>query len=83
MNDRSQNITRAIIQTILLLLIITYGISGLGITQFRIIEAVSFGLISKPLAFQLHDSLVIPFLVVLLLHIFFRPLARLLTKIKR
>jgi cytochrome b subunit of formate dehydrogenase len=48
-----------------LLLVIT----GLGITEFRTVEAVTFGLLGKALSFQLHSLLWIPFLVVLALHL--------------
>ncbi|MDD1662708.1 MAG: hypothetical protein LUQ60_03055 [Methanomicrobiales archaeon] len=47
-----------------LLLIIT----GLGITEFRTVEAVTFGLLPKALSFQLHSLLWIPFLVILACH---------------
>jgi hypothetical protein len=77
MNDRLQQRLRTTIRVLLLFLIIAYGISGFGITQFRTVEMLSFGLISKALAFQLHDSLFIPFIIFLLLHIFFGPLTRL------
>lgn len=80
MNDNILNTLRKAIQVILLILLIAYGISGFGITQFRIVETLSFGLISKLLAFQLHDNLAVPFAIFLLLHIFFRPIARLFFK---
>jgi len=47
-----------------LLLVIT----GLGITEWQITEAASFGLLSKALSFQLHNLLWIPFLVILAAH---------------
>jgi TRAP-type C4-dicarboxylate transport system permease small subunit len=82
MNENLQKILRTIIQVVLLVLLIAYGISGFGITQFRTVEALSFGLISKPFAFQLHDNLVLPFAIFLLLHMFFRPLIGLFRKAK-
>ena len=48
-----------------LLLILT----GLGITEYRTIGAVTFGLLPKNLAFQLHSLLWIPFLAVLVAHL--------------
>ncbi len=45
-------------------------ISGLGITQFRIVEAVTFGLLTKSLAFTVHNYLTIPFILLLAVHIF-------------
>ncbi len=47
-----------------LLLVVT----GLGITDWQIVEAVTFGLLSKALSFQLHNLLWIPFLVILAVH---------------
>jgi len=83
MDNKLPNVLRIIIQVVLLLLIIAYGISGYGISESRTVEMLTFGLLSKPLSFQLHDSLVIPFIMFLLLHIFFRPLYRLLCKVRK
>jgi len=43
--------------------------TGLGITNYQIIEAVTFGGLSKLGAYQLHSTLLVPFLVVLAFHI--------------
>ena len=51
--------------------IILYVVSGYGITEFRAVERITFGLLSKPLAFRMHTILTIPFLVLLGLHIYF------------
>ncbi len=48
-----------------LLLIIT----GLGITEWRTVEAVTLGLLPKALSFQLHSLLWIPFLAILACHL--------------
>jgi thiosulfate reductase cytochrome b subunit len=53
---------------LLLALSVLLVITGLGITQWRTVEAVTFGLLPKSLAFQLHTLLWIPFLVVLAGH---------------
>ena len=47
-----------------LLLVIT----GLGITEWRTVEAATFGLLPKALSFQLHSLLWIPFLAILACH---------------
>ena len=47
-----------------LLLVIT----GLGITEFRTVQAATFGLLPKALSFQLHSLLWIPFLAILACH---------------
>ena len=48
-----------------LLLVIT----GLGITEWRTVESITFGLLPKALSFQLHSLLWIPFLVILAVHV--------------
>jgi cytochrome b subunit of formate dehydrogenase len=47
-----------------LLLIVT----GLGITDWQIVETATFGLLTKALSFQLHNLLWIPFLAILAVH---------------
>jgi cytochrome b subunit of formate dehydrogenase len=44
-------------------------VTGLGITEFRVVEAVTFNLLTKALSYQLHTILWIPFLVLLAFHI--------------
>jgi cytochrome b subunit of formate dehydrogenase len=62
-----------IIQWLLLVVTLIYVITGLGITQFRIIEPATFGLLSKNLSFVIHDNLLIPFIVLLILHVTVKP----------
>jgi len=56
---------------LLLVAIILYVVSGYGITEFRVVERITFGLLSKPLAFRMHSILTMPFLLLLGLHIYF------------
>ncbi len=56
---------------LLAVVIILYIVSGYGITEFRVVERITFGLLSKPLAFRMHSILTMPFLVLLGLHIYF------------
>ena len=49
--------------------IIFYIFTGFGISNYRLIEPITFGLISKPIAFQLHSILIYPFLALLFIHI--------------
>ena len=53
----------------LLIFIIFYIITGFGITEYKFIEAITFGIVSKPIAFQLHIFLIYPFIILLILHI--------------
>jgi cytochrome b561 len=49
---------------------IVFVVSGYGITDYRIVEAITFGLLSKSLAFQIHMSLGPLFLVLLASHVY-------------
>ena len=60
---------RRVIGWLLLLLSVLLVISGLGITEFRTVGQFTFGLITKPLAFQLHSLLWIPFVAILAGHL--------------
>ena len=68
---------RRIIHWLLAVVIVLYIVTGFGITEFRTVEALTFGLLTKNLAFRIHDAMVIPLIVLLALHIFFSPLLKL------
>jgi cytochrome b subunit of formate dehydrogenase len=65
-----QNLARQVVHWLLLAVIVFYLITGFGITQYRIVEHLTFGWLSKPLAFKVHDNLLIPFIVLLILHVY-------------
>ena len=54
---------------VLLVVLALYVLTGLGITQFRTVEAITFGLLTKNLSFKIHNALTIPFAVLLVVHI--------------
>jgi len=58
-----------VVHWLVTIFIIVYIFTGLGITNYQIIEAVTFGGLSKLGAYQLHNMLLIPFVVILALHI--------------
>ena len=58
-----------IIHWLLLATVVLYMFSGFGITYFRVVETITFGVFTKPIAFIVHDSLTIPFIVLLIAHI--------------
>lgn len=64
-------IIKRIIHWSLFTVAIIYVITGLGITEYRIVEPLTFGLLTKTLAFTIHNNLLIPFLVLLTSHICF------------
>jgi len=57
------------IRWLLLVGTIIYIVTGFGITEFRIVEHLTFGLLTKSLAFKIHEALAIPFVSLVLLHI--------------
>jgi cytochrome b subunit of formate dehydrogenase len=78
-----QRLFERIIQWALLIVTFIYILTGLGITYFRIIEAATFGLLSKNLSFAIHDNLLIPFIVLLVLHITAKPVRQMYQKRRR
>jgi Ni,Fe-hydrogenase I cytochrome b subunit len=65
-------LSKSIIHWLLVAAIVVLLISGLGITEHRIVGELSFGLLGKALAHKIHTmpAFWISFLVLLLLHIF-------------
>jgi cytochrome b subunit of formate dehydrogenase len=55
---------------ILALFLIVYVVTGYGITEFRTVEPLTFGIVDKVISMKLHEALGIPFLIVLLAHIY-------------
>jgi cytochrome b subunit of formate dehydrogenase len=72
----NQQLVKKSIQWILAALIIIYLITGFGITQYRIVEPLTFGLLTKSLAQEIHMNIEIPFIVLLILHIWLLPLLK-------
>jgi dolichol kinase len=62
-------LAKRVIPWLLLVVMVLYVVTGLGITRFRTVETLTFGLLSKNLSFRIHDNLLIPFLVLLIIHI--------------
>ena len=69
-NVLKTRLAQRVVHWLLLAMLALYFISGLGITQFRTVESVTFGLLTKPLSFRMHDFLWIPFVILLALHIY-------------
>ena len=53
----------------LLVAILLYVLTGYGITEFRTVERITFGLLTKPLSFQIHHYLIYPMAALLSLHV--------------
>lgn len=82
-NDDYRGAVRAAIRYVLLILTVLYLISGLGITQWQIIEPLTFGLLTRNLSSRIHDFLLFPFVILLLVHVLFRPAVRIYSHFKK
>ncbi len=69
-NIINQDLFKKTIHWSLAALVIFYLVTGFGITEFRTVETLTFGLLAKNLAFKIHNILWIPFIILLGLHIF-------------
>jgi cytochrome b561 len=72
----NQQRVKKTIHWLLTVLVIVYLLTGFGITEFRIVEPLTFGLLTKSLAQKIHINLEIPFIVLLVLHIWLLPLLK-------
>ena len=72
----NQRRMRETIYWLLTAVVIVYLVTGFGITQYRIVEPLTFGLLTKSLAHKIHINMEIPFIILLILHIWFLPLLR-------
>jgi hypothetical protein len=68
-NALKSHIAKAIVRWSLLALVMLYFVTGLGITEYRTVEALTFGLLTKTLSFKAHNILWIPFVILLILHV--------------
>ena len=71
-----QQLVKKLIQWTLTALVIIYLITGFGITEYRIVEPLTFGLLTKSLAYKIHINIEIPFIILLILHIWLLPLLK-------
>jgi predicted transporter len=69
-NIITENLAKQVVHWSLLLVLLLYVLTGFGITSYRIVESITLGLLTKPLAFKIHDGLIIPFIVLIGLHIY-------------
>jgi hypothetical protein len=72
----NQRLMKGTIHWLLTVVVIIYLITGFGITQYRIVEPLTFGLLTKSLAQRIHMNLEIPFITLLVLHIWLLPLLK-------
>lgn len=65
-NREIRRIAHWLLALVSLLLVLT----GYGITEYRTVEGLTFGLLTKSLAFRAHGTLAIVFIILFLLHIY-------------
>jgi dolichol kinase len=69
-NILKENLAKQVVHWLLLAVIVLYLLTGFGITEYRVVEHLTLGLLTKPLAFKIHDNLIIPFIALISLHIY-------------
>lgn len=74
---------RKAVHFLVTLLTALYLITGLGITEFRTVTPLTFGILNKALSQQLHSYLLVPFILLLALHVYFALTKKGLPKIER
>ncbi len=79
----NQNSVRRVIDWTLYAVTIVYLLTGLGITQSRITERLTFGLLSKSFALNIHANLLVPFLALLSIHLLFRPIIQIYSAVRK
>ena len=67
-----RHLAKQIVVWLLVAVIVVYLITGFGMVEYRIVEPLTFGLLTKLLAFKIHTILWMPFLILLILHIYQR-----------
>ncbi|MFC1978792.1 hypothetical protein ACFLVP_02280 [Chloroflexota bacterium] len=67
--EMSLRLFKKVVRWTLLVAILLYVITGYGITEFRTVERATFGLLTKPLSFDIHHYLIYPTAALLLLHV--------------
>jgi len=72
----NQQIIKKTIHWLLTVVVLIYLITGFGITEYRIVETLTFGLLTKSLAHRIHINIVIPFIILLILHMWLLPLLK-------
>lgn len=79
----NQSLVKKTIDWTLYAVTIIYILTGFGITQYRITERLTFGLLSKGFSVSIHENLLVLFLTLLSLHLLFRPITQIYTSLKK
>ena len=60
---------RKSVDYLLLVFTVIFIITGFGITEYKIIESITFSVLTKPVSHLIHSNIIIPFVILLILHI--------------
>jgi hypothetical protein len=60
---------RSLVRWFLFAAVLLYIVSGYGISNPGTVESLTFGLITKSVAFTIHNNIFIPFVLLMFLHI--------------
>jgi cytochrome b561 len=66
----NRKLIKRIIHWTMVAYIVVYVVSGFGITNFQTMESLTLGLMGKATAMQLHNNMELPFLVLILAHVY-------------
>jgi cytochrome b subunit of formate dehydrogenase len=66
---RSLTLWSRLIHWLMAIVLLVYLVTGLAIGYYQEMQVVTFGLLSKLLATKIHDALLVPFVILLLLHV--------------
>lgn len=54
----------------LMAVVVLFLVTGFGISEFRAVEWLTLGMLTKQLAFRIHSELWLPLFVLLVLHVY-------------
>jgi hypothetical protein len=63
------NKIKKIVNWLLLVVVLLYILTGFGISQYQVIGVITFGFLTKVLAYKIHSLLIYPLVVLLVLHV--------------
>ena len=70
MNSRRiLTVVSRVIHWLLVIVLLIYLVTGLDIAYYQVMQIVTFGLLSKLAATKIHDALLLPFVILLVLHV--------------
>lgn len=66
---RALSVIKRTVLILLAIVTVLLLVTGWGITEYRVVTPLTFGLLSKNVAFRIHNAVIIPSIVVLAAHL--------------